>query len=49
LRKYEGSDRLIENTKNKKGQAVIISMEHEAGERLQKIGGIGAILRFPIE
>jgi protein pelota len=49
LRKYEGSDRLIENVKGKKGQAVIISMEHEAGERLQKIGGIGAILRFPIE
>jgi protein pelota len=49
LRKYEGSDRLIENTKKKQGQAVIVSMEHDAGERLQKLGGIGAILRFPIE
>jgi protein pelota len=49
LRKYEGSDRLIEDTKNKKGEAVIISMEHEAGERLQKIGGVAAILRFPVE
>ena len=48
LRKYEGSDRLIESVKGKKGEAVIVSMEHEAGERLQKIGGIAAILRFPI-
>jgi protein pelota len=49
LRKYEGSDRLIEDTRKKRGEAVIISMEHDAGERLQKLGGIGAILRFPIE
>lgn len=49
LRKYEGSDRLIERVKGKKGEAVIVSMEHEAGERLQKIGGIAALLRFPIE
>ncbi len=49
LRSYEGSDRLIENVKGKRGEAVIISMEHEAGEMLQKLGGIGAILRFPIE
>jgi protein pelota len=49
LRSYQGSDRLIENVRGKRGEAVIISMEHDAGERLQKIGGIGALLRFPIE
>jgi len=49
LRSYQGSDRLIETVRGKKGEAVIVSMEHDAGERLQKLGGIGAILRFPIE
>ncbi|MBU2560314.1 mRNA surveillance protein pelota [archaeon] len=49
LRNYEGSDRLIENTKSKQGTVVIVSMEHDAGERLHKLGGVGAILRFPIE
>ncbi len=48
LRKYEGSDGLIENVKRKKGESVIVSMEHEAGERLQRIGGVAAILRFPV-
>ncbi|MFQ5816306.1 MAG: mRNA surveillance protein pelota [Candidatus Hydrothermarchaeaceae archaeon] len=49
LRKFEGSDRLIEKTKNKRGRIAIISTEHEAGERLEGIGGIAALLRFAIE
>ncbi|MFQ5975450.1 MAG: mRNA surveillance protein pelota [Candidatus Hydrothermarchaeales archaeon] len=49
LRKYERVDDLIEGTKKKKGNVAIISTEHEAGERLEAIGSIAAILRFPIE
>lgn len=49
LRKYEDSDRLIEKTKKIRGEAVIVSTEHEAGERLQAIGGIAALLRFKIK
>lgn len=48
LRKYEGSDQLIGQVKGAKGEAVIVSMEHEAGERLQRICGVAAILRFPV-
>ncbi len=49
LRKYGGVDNLIEKTKEKRGEVAIISTEHEAGERLEAIGGIAAVLRFPIE
>ncbi|MFQ5887225.1 MAG: mRNA surveillance protein pelota [Candidatus Hydrothermarchaeales archaeon] len=49
LRKYEAVDGLIEETKKRKGNVAIISTEHEAGERLEAIGGIAAVLRFPIE
>ena len=49
LRKHENVDSLIEETKRKKGDVAIISTEHEAGEKLEAIGGIAAILRFPIE
>ncbi len=49
LRKYGNADALIGAVKGKKGEIAIISMEHEAGERLQKIGGVAAILRFPLE
>ncbi|WP_292460430.1 mRNA surveillance protein pelota [Methanothermococcus sp.] len=31
------------------GKTVIISTEHDAGKQLKGLGGIGAILRFPIE
>ncbi len=48
LRKYEGADGLIERAKGMRGEVVIVSTEHEAGERLQALGGIGALLRFRI-
>ncbi|MBI5253513.1 MAG: mRNA surveillance protein pelota, partial [Euryarchaeota archaeon] len=44
LRRSEASNELIEKTKKTKGEAIIISTEHEAGERLQGIGGIAALL-----
>lgn len=48
LRSNSASDELIEKTKKIKGEAIIISTEHEAGERLQAIGGIAALLRFRV-
>lgn len=47
LRK-NGIDKIIEKTKKIKGEVLVISTEHEAGERLQAIGGIAALLRFPL-
>ncbi len=42
----------LENTmrqvEEKNGQVVIVSAEHEAGAQLQGLGGIAALLRFPI-
>lgn len=42
-------DGLIEEVKKAKGEVVIVSMEHEAGERLQSLSGIAALLRFKIK
>jgi protein pelota len=48
LRTYMDIDVLIERTKKVRGKVVTISTEHEAGERLEGIGGIAALLRFTI-
>jgi len=48
LRSYEGSDSMIERAKSIKAEVVILSNEHEAGERLEGIGRVAALLRFPI-
>lgn len=48
LRSSSASDELIKKTKKTRGEAIIISTEHEAGERLQAIGGIAALLRFRV-
>lgn len=37
---------LLKRAKNTGSQVVIVSTEHEAGRRLEKIGGIGGLLRF---
>ncbi len=42
------ADRFIEKTRAIRGESIIVSTEHEAGERLESIGGIAAILRFRI-
>lgn len=39
---------LMRTTENRRGRVIIVSMEHEAGEKLWSIGGIAALLRFPI-
>jgi protein pelota len=39
-------DSLIRNTETTRGSFHIVSTEHPAGDQLQRLGGIGAILRF---
>jgi len=41
-------DRLLEAVKRQRGEILVVSTEHDAGERLEAIGGIGALLRFPV-
>lgn len=41
-------DALIRNTEKTRGSFHIVSTEHPAGHQLQRLGGIGAILRFRI-
>jgi len=42
-------ENLMKEVEEKGGKIIIISAEHEAGEKLASIGGIAAILRFPIQ
>lgn len=44
--KYETLDSIMKIVESTKGEIHIISTEHEAGKRLQGLGGIGAILRY---
>jgi protein pelota len=48
LRKHPESDLLIEKARAIKARVLIVSTEHEAGERLEAIGGLAAILRFKV-
>ena len=41
-------DNLIRNTEKTRGQFHIVSTDHPAGDQLQNLGGVGAILRFKI-
>jgi len=41
-------DALIEKARSCKAEILIVSGRHEAGEKLQAIGGIAALLRFPV-
>lgn len=42
----EECDKLIEKAESLRSKVIIVSTEHEAGEKLQSIGGIAALLRF---
>ena len=42
-------ERLMRGVEDKKGEVIIVSTEHEAGAKLSSLGGIAALLRFPIE
>jgi protein pelota len=48
LRKDKNADTLLEGVRKTGGEGVIISTEHNAGERLEGIGGVGAILRYAV-
>ena len=41
-------EELMKSVESKGGKVVIISTEHEAGAKLQSLGGVAALLRFPI-
>ena len=41
-------DKLIEKAERLRSKVIIVSTEHEAGEKLQSIGGIAALLRFEV-
>ena len=41
-------ERLMRDVEKKRGRVVIISTEHEAGAKLNSLGGIAALLRFPL-
>ena len=42
-------EKLMQEVENKNGEVIIVSTEHEAGAKLSSLGGIAALLRFPIE
>jgi len=53
LREADGEERirrekLIEEVERMRGKVFIISTEHEGGEKLLSLGGVAALLRFPI-
>lgn len=42
----KGADRLIRSVEEAKGEFVIVSSLHEAGRRLESLGGVAALLRY---
>ncbi|MFH0868539.1 MAG: mRNA surveillance protein pelota [Candidatus Woesearchaeota archaeon] len=46
--KYEGIEETMKTVDTTKGDILIISSEHEAGKKLDGLGGIAAILRFKL-
>jgi protein pelota len=41
-------ERLMLDVERRRGSVMIVSTEHEAGEKLLGLGGVAAVLRFPI-
>jgi protein pelota len=48
LRRDERVEELMEKARRTRGEVVVVSKEHEAGERLLALGGIAALLRFRV-
>jgi len=46
--KYEEVEEIMRTVDKTKGTVLIVSSEHEAGKKLNGLGGIGAILRFKL-
>ncbi len=47
-REREKVEPIIREVRNKGGKVLIISSEHEAGNQLARMGGLGALLRYKI-
>ncbi len=41
-------EELMKGVESKGGRVVVVSREHEAGEKLHALGGVAALLRYPI-
>jgi protein pelota len=41
-------DNLVEENSKMRGKTVLMSINHDSGEQLSKLGGIAALLRFPL-
>jgi protein pelota len=41
-------EQVMKNVENARGEVLVISTEHEAGAKLVSLGGIAALLRFPL-
>ena len=48
LEKRKMIDDLVDENSKMRGKTVIMSIQHESGEQLAKLGGIAALLRFPL-
>jgi len=46
--KYDEIDEMMKTIDNNKGDIIIISSDHEAGKKLDGLGGIAAILRYKL-
>jgi len=46
--KRKALEKLIKEVEEKGGRIIIISTEHEAGTKLLSLGGVAALLRFPV-
>jgi len=41
-------EKLMREVEERGGQIIVISTEHEAGAKLLALGGVAALLRFPL-
>ncbi|MFQ6077068.1 MAG: hypothetical protein ACE5Z5_13225 [Candidatus Bathyarchaeia archaeon] len=41
-------EKLMKEVEEKGGRITIVSTEHEAGTKLLSLGGVAALLRFPV-
>jgi len=41
-------EKLMHGVETKSGKVVVVSVEHEAGQKLLALGGVAALLRFPV-
>ncbi|KZX12056.1 mRNA surveillance protein pelota [Methanobrevibacter filiformis] len=44
----EGLENIMEQVENTSGEVTVISSEHDGGKQLESLGGIAAILRYPL-